>query len=106
MDLDAAMHSYLVGLALAGARVAPVCLLIAFHTRGIVPQPVALSLTLSLALAFAAPVAGLELPSLALLGACARELALGLAFALAVLLPLSALGWAARLAEHAVPALA
>jgi flagellar biosynthesis protein FliR len=102
--MDSALESWLAGGLLSGARVLPLCGFAATLSRGMVPWPVAGSLALALTAAFARPVTGLALERLP--GAGLRELGLGLAFALAALLPVGALGWAARLAEHAVPGLA
>jgi flagellar biosynthesis protein FliR len=96
-------ESWLAGAVLTAARVLPVCGLSAALSGKLVPWPVAVSLGLSLTCAFVRPVAGLAPASL--VGASIRELGLGLVFAVAVLLPVAALGWAARLAEHAVPGL-
>jgi flagellar biosynthesis protein FliR len=102
--MDSALESWLAGAVLSGARVLPLCGFAAALSRGLLPRLVAASLALALTAAFTRPVTGLSLDRLA--GAGLRELGLGLAFALAALLPVAALGWAARLAEHAVPGLA
>jgi flagellar biosynthesis protein FliR len=87
------------GLVLAGARVAPVCLLLSAFTGALVPWPVGLSLGLALTVALAVPIAPLTRGALALFPVL-RELCLGFAFAMAVLLPVLALGYAMRLAEE------
>jgi flagellar biosynthesis protein FliR len=98
-------ESWLAGALLSGARVLPVCGFAAVLSGGVIPWPVAMSLALALTAAFVRPLAGLPLDP-RLVGAGLRELGLGFAFALAALLPIAALGWAARLAEHTVLGLA
>ena len=96
------------GLVLAGARVAPMCMLLSALSRQLVPWPVSLSVAMSLALGVATPAA-LEpraapvldpAHGLGLASALARELGLGLAFAMAALLPVLGLGWGMRLCEE------
>jgi flagellar biosynthesis protein FliR len=91
-----------LALLLTGARVSPVCVLGAAVSRTLVPWPVALSLALALSLGLTAPLAPeVQVALLPLL--LVRELCLGFAFALAVLLPVLSLGWGVRLAEQLLP---
>jgi flagellar biosynthesis protein FliR len=91
---------------LVAARLAPLGLLCAALSRGLLPVWLGLGLSLALAAGLAV---GLPLPSDAALdapwwiGALARELCIGGSFALAVALPWLALGWALQGAERAAP---
>jgi flagellar biosynthesis protein FliR len=90
-------------LLLTLARLVPLALLATSLSRGVIPLPVALSLGLSLAVALVGPAAGgAVLTTASLVPLVVRELCLGLAFALASLLPIAAFAWSARFAEHAL----
>lgn len=96
--------AFLWGTVLLGVRLLPLALLLAQLTRGLVPMAVSVAWLLAL-IAGLAPSAATALPVLEpslLLMAGARELCIGLAFALAGAAPLVALFWSGRIAEQQV----
>jgi flagellar biosynthesis protein FliR len=101
---ELASAAQLAAFALVALRVLPAGLALCLLSRGLVPTWVGLGLGLALAAGLSA---GLSLPSPAQgalgwwwIASAARELCLGLAFAIATAVPWLALGWGVRVAER------
>lgn len=95
------MDSELIDALLVALRVLPLGLALASFTRGFVPLPIALSLTLALTVALL-PAAGSSGAPLALTGlaiAVVRELCIGASFALALTLALEGARWVVHLSD-------
>lgn len=103
--LDGWAPAELAAFGLVAVRIAPSGVLLGVLSRGFVPWWLGLGLALALAGGLSS---GLSLAPAALvdaawwISAVARELCLGLVFALATALPWIALGWAVRVAERPV----
>lgn len=97
----------LAAFALVALRVAPAVLSFSVLSRGLLPAWLGLGVSLALACGLSA---GLRLPAMPdapawWIAAAARELCLGLTFAIATALPWLALDWAVRVAERPAPEL-
>lgn len=94
--------SELLGFGLVAARVVPSGLLLGLLSRGLVPTWIGLGWSLALAAGLSSGVAApalLTQPGIVLVG-LARELCIGLTFALAAAVPLLGLTWGVRIAER------